>query len=374
MDYDSGSKRLILIGAAAAAGGCLIGISSAVLYQRLREVTELSALRLEVVALRREIRELADNLPGNQGNQAITRNNVNQNKSAKAPIAIKVGSEETEDFYDATESLDFNVFGSSGSLASGNHGQTLYIEGGEVAGPQDLRVELDRVDRLVESNTDADHEAAYVLLKDQYEKYKQYADYLWRMARATYLYSQRFVVSGDSAKRKALCFEAKDYAFDALELNETDADIQKWCALTLGTLTDFVNMNDKIQYGYRFREHIEKALALKAEDAMLHHLLGRYCFGVASLSWIERKVAATLFSEPPLATFDEALNEFLEAERMNTKPWKENQLFIAKCHVAVGNIPNALDFLLQAKRVPIEGADDKIAHDEVETLLRKYGG
>lgn len=73
-------------------------------------------------------------------------------------------------FYKWCSGCDYSVFGSAGNLETGNHGQTLYIEGSEVAGPQELRFELDRADRLMESNVDADRESAYILLKDQYEK------------------------------------------------------------------------------------------------------------------------------------------------------------------------------------------------------------
>ncbi len=51
----------------------------------------------------------------------------------------------------------------------------------------------------------------------------------------------------------------------------------------------------------------------------------RFCYEVAELSWWERKMAATLFAEPPTATMEEARNHFLEAERIKPEGWKENR-------------------------------------------------
>ena len=54
---------------------------------------------------------------------------------------------------------------------------------------------------------------------------------------------------------------------------------------------------------------------------------------VVQLSWIERKMAATLFASPPTASLPEAITHFLQAERLKPDGWKENRLFIAKCFI-----------------------------------------
>ena len=54
---------------------------------------------------------------------------------------------------------------------------------------------------------------------------------------------------------------------------------------------------------------------------------------VVQLSWIERKMAATLFASPPSASLPEAVTHFLQAERLKPDGWKENRLFIAKCFI-----------------------------------------
>jgi hypothetical protein len=57
---------------------------------------------------------------------------------------------------------------------------------------------------------------------------------------------------------------------------------------------------------------LDKALAINGEEYSLLHMSGRLCFSVASLSWVERTLASTLFGSPPEATMDEAVEKFLK--------------------------------------------------------------
>lgn len=87
---------------------------------------------------------------------------------------------------------------------------------------------------------------------------------------------QRIVISGIDACEKLLDVQ--------------NADLHKWCAILVGLNGDFLPVAEKIKNGYRFKELVMGALEIRPNDADLHHLLGRFKYEVASLSWIERKV------------------------------------------------------------------------------------
>ena len=63
-----------------------------------------------------------------------------------------------------------------------------------------------------------------------------------------------------------------------------------------------MGIKEKILDGYEFKKHVDLAAQLAPNDPTIQHLLGRFCYEVAELSWWERKMAATLFAEPPNAT------------------------------------------------------------------------
>jgi len=239
----------------------------------------------------------------------------------------------------------------------------------------DLENTYKEIDRLLEKTNDrsdgSNRKKAYDLLKSYYSENAQNYEYLWHLAYVTYVYMQTCVLS-DKAKHKELCFEAKDYAFAALALNDNDPDVHKYCSMTLGTANDYLSINEKIKNGHAMKHHLDEALKLRPNDSTLHHLYGRWAFNVAELGWLERKIAATLYSTPPVATYKEALDQFLEAERLNPDSWKENQLFIAICYDHLGQKEKSKEWLEMATRIPNLSPDDEAADKEIKRLLKKY--
>eukprot|EP00058_Branchiostoma_floridae_P011302 XP_002596790.1 hypothetical protein BRAFLDRAFT_120481 [Branchiostoma floridae] len=212
-----------------------------------------------------------------------------------------------------------------------------------------LEASLVRVDTLHNGSLQ-NKEEAYNMLVQLKEKHSGSAEVLWRLSRSM---MAKFDGEADPQKRQDLCFQAKGLAEVALAIDANSADAHKWFAIALGSCSEFLSVQDKIKDGYKFKEHIERALELRPNDATVHHLLGRWCYEVTMLSWVERKVASALFAAPPNSSVDEALEHFLEAEDIEPGFYKANSLYIAKCYIQNSDYCNATLWLEKALQQPI---------------------
>uniref|UniRef100_A0A8C4SS17 Regulator of microtubule dynamics protein 2 n=1 Tax=Erpetoichthys calabaricus TaxID=27687 RepID=A0A8C4SS17_ERPCA len=106
-----------------------------------------------------------------------------------------------------------------------------------------------------------------------------------------------------SRRKKAETFR-DDY------MSSEDAESENGFAIMCGYMSEYESVQNKIKNGYLFKDHLDKAIELKPQDPQLYYLLGRWCYAVSQLSWLERKVAATLFGNPPSATIHDALQYF----------------------------------------------------------------
>lgn len=150
---------------------------------------------------------------------------------------------------------------------------------------------------------------------------------------------------------------------EALALDQNSSNAHKWYALLIGSRSDYLPLKERIKDGYIFKEHIDKAIDLDPNDSTLYHLLGRFSYEVAGLKWYERKAATALFAEPPNATYEEALDNFMSAERLSKNEWKENKLLISKCHIALNNYKDAIKWLDLAHSVT-----DNVSNNYIERL------
>uniref|UniRef100_A0AAV2KCR7 Uncharacterized protein n=1 Tax=Knipowitschia caucasica TaxID=637954 RepID=A0AAV2KCR7_KNICA len=169
-------------------------------------------------------------------------------------------------------------------------------------------------------------EEGHRLLQDNRQEYEENREFVWRLARA---HSDMFWCEADPQRRRDLAQQGLEEAELALQKNGLNKDCHKWFAV-LANLTDDGNMHSKLRSLRILKEHLDQALALTDTDPLCFFLLGKWCYQVATLDWLERKAAAALYDSAPSSSLQEALLNFMKAEELSPGFSKTVRLYIAK--------------------------------------------
>ncbi|CAL9687377.1 unnamed protein product [Knipowitschia caucasica] len=140
-----------------------------------------------------------------------------------------------------------------------------------------------------------------------------------------------------------------------------------------GIMAEYDTVQNKIKNGYIFKDHLDKAIELKPHDPLSYYLMGRWCYAVAQLSWLERKVAATLFGEPPSASVEDALRNFLKVEEIQPGYSKLNYVYLAKCYRDLGQQAKARRWCEKATSAPAQTREAEEAQKELDVLCPALG-
>lgn len=193
---------------------------------------------------------------------------------------------------------------------------------------------------------------------------------LWRLSRAAYDKAKR---EHNKEMRKTYMYESFGYAKRALTLNESNYACHKWYAILLDEVGQYEGMKTRISNAYLIKEHLLKAVDLNSNDATCWHSLGYWCFMFADLPWYQQKIAATLFAAPPTSTYEEAEKYFLKAEEVDPNFYSMNLAMLGKTYVRMCKNDDARNFLTRVQDHPVRTVDDKKAHEEAASLLKKIG-
>lgn len=191
----------------------------------------------------------------------------------------------------------------------------------------------------------------------------------WRAARATYGYTDDTTLPVD--RKKALLADALRLVRDAKATERSDFLVFRWAGIILSKQQPYISTKEYIQNAFVVRDEWEQAIAIEPNDSRTLHFLGRWHYDVASMSWVVRKVAATLFAEPPTATYEEALEYFNRAEAISPGDYTMNRTMLAETHLRLNHKDDAKKWALAALELPVRGAYDKEAHDQAFVLLKR---
>ncbi|XP_040080587.1 regulator of microtubule dynamics protein 2 [Oryx dammah] len=206
---------------------------------------------------------------------------------------------------------------------------------------------------------------SFELLCDHKEKFRDEIEFIWRFARA---YGDMYELSTNTQEKKHYANIGKTLGEKAIMRAPENGYCHLWYAVLCGYVSEFEGLQNKINYGYRFKEHLDKAIEFLPEEPFLYYLKGRYCYSVSKLSWIEKKMATTLFGNIPSSTVQEALQNFLKVEELQPGFSKSNYVFMAKCYADLNQIDNAMKFCNLALLLPCITKEDEDAQKEVKKI------
>ncbi|XP_002812160.2 regulator of microtubule dynamics protein 2 isoform X8 [Pongo abelii] len=227
-----------------------------------------------------------------------------------------------------------------------------------------LDVLLQKVDHLRMSESGKSE--SFELLCDHKEKFRDEIEFMWRFARA---YGDMYELSTNTQEKKHYANIGKTLSERAINRAPMNGYCHLWYAVLCGYVSEFEGLQNKINYGHLFKEHLDIAIKLLPEEPFLYYLKGRYCYTVSKLSWIEKKMAATLFGKIPSSTVQEALHNFLKAEELCPGYSNPNYMYLAKCYTDLEENQNALKFCNLALLLPTVTKEDKEAQKEMQKIM-----
>ncbi|XP_048209061.1 regulator of microtubule dynamics protein 2 isoform X2 [Perognathus longimembris pacificus] len=207
---------------------------------------------------------------------------------------------------------------------------------------------------------------SFELLCDHKEKFRDEIEFMWRFARA---YGDMYELSTNTQEKKHYAHIGKSLGEKAINRAPTNGYCHLWYAVLCGCVSEFEGLQNKINYGHHFKEHLDVAIQLLPEEPFLYYLKGRYCYTISKLSWIEKKMAATLFGKIPSSSIQESLHNFLKAEELQSGYSMSNYMYLAKCCLDLEKNQDAWKFCNMALLLPIVSKEDKEAHKEVKKII-----
>ncbi|XP_058801972.1 regulator of microtubule dynamics protein 1-like [Phymastichus coffea] len=355
-----------LIAAAVGAAIGVISVATVFIYNKVLERQQRAAMKTNIDRVNRKVSELQAELEELRAQQA----NLQKNRSKKRFIRRQVYS--NENTYTGTEEVDLDTFSTAGTDIGDDEFFDCSDDEGEIdlgnwtnEGIVNQKTELLKLDQ--ESEDKFQFFVHYQKVKNLLQENPNDVEIVWRFSRACYNCS---IQSDDYDKQKEYIFEGCEICEKILHIR--DGNLYKWYAILLGLKSKYLPTKGKIEYGCRFKEYVEKGLELCPDDSLLHHLLGRFKYEVSELSWLERKVAATLFAEVPSGTYQDAIPHFETAEKLAPKPHHENRLFLGKSYIAIGNYKEGVSWLRKIRECPSDSDEDAEIHEEARQLAERY--
>jgi tetratricopeptide (TPR) repeat protein len=203
------------------------------------------------------------------------------------------------------------------------------------------------------------------VLKQAEELDPESFELIWRLARVHFNLSDS---SEDETVISENIYAGFGYAERALNVGPDRAESHKWFGILIGRVGELEGTKQKIKNSYKVAEHTKRAIELDPEDDGNYHVMGRWHFTLAELSWIERTVAKIVYETPPQASFEEARSYFQKAIDLAPEDIR-HYLWLGKTFEELKDRDGAAAAYQKAVDLTADTESDKIQQKEARELL-----
>ena len=132
-----------------------------------------------------------------------------------------------------------------------------------------------------------------------------------------------------------------------MEADDFNFKCHSWFGIILNEVGEIEGTKKLISYLYVVKEHWMRAAELNPQDATSQHLLGRWCYGIVTISRVAYWAARALYGKLPDTSWEEAYGYFQQAENLEPGFWKKNLLMMAICANALKRPDESRSLLLK---------------------------
>ncbi|MBT4333964.1 MAG: hypothetical protein HOD64_11900, partial [Candidatus Cloacimonetes bacterium] len=161
--------------------------------------------------------------------------------------------------------------------------------------------ELEKTDALHDAS---EYKTELVQLEELLVEFPEDVEILWRLAQVHFDIADQ---TEDEEVHKAHFYPGFEVAKKAVLIDPNSARANHWYATLIGKIGMLEGTKQKIINSYDVEEYGLKAIELDPSYDGSLHLLGRWHYELADLSWVERTVAKIVYETPPKASFEESV-------------------------------------------------------------------
>jgi len=189
---------------------------------------------------------------------------------------------------------------------------------------------------------------------------------LWR---TSFLYSRIGNRFKDKDHQKEYFNKAIDLAEQALVVDSTDSQSNFVMAVAMGRKALISGARDRVAASRAIKKYADRAIKFDSTTAGAWHVLGRWNFKVANLSWLERAAANTLFGGIPGNASNEKAAEAIEKAISLNDKYVLYYYDLAKVYEEMGKDQQAITTCRQALEIPNLTPDDESLKEDCRALI-----